>query len=364
MSRRRAQPRTEPQEHGGLRRRQIIQHVEQNLQMLVEILLVLSQRIDHHIQLFRIVLPRPLPRGGPGQIPVRRVDIPRQTRRVLAEHGARVDDLGVDPQQLAVRQHALLETGREEVDVVLHELVDGALGAGGVPARVQTRHEALPVGLDDLGGAEVEELLDEDEHAGAQRPGAAFPDFDRAVGAPVAPGRRFAVFDPGTRQERLEVAEGEEVAEEELVTGEGDSADDEAEGEGDGVVEDEGVEAGDLLVVGGIGLYRWVEEIVHAGVGTVDVEAGHVDDAHQPVGEGDLVHDDFDVFFEGVFGGDGARLANDDVEEGLEFAGVDEFRWFAELGTGELEKVGEEVGAIEEEVMFQASKSRREGMRG
>ena len=62
--------------------------------------------------------------------------------------------------------------------MVLHQLIDRAFrgtrcwfvfGAGVwfVFGGVQAAHEGSPVGLDDFRCAEVEELLDEDEHAGA-----------------------------------------------------------------------------------------------------------------------------------------------------------------------------------------------------
>lgn len=63
--------------------------------------------------------------------------------------------------------------------MVLHQLVDCALGSTGccfvftatiwlVFGGMQAAHECSPVWLDDFGCAEVEQLLDEDEHA---RPG-------------------------------------------------------------------------------------------------------------------------------------------------------------------------------------------------
>ena len=63
--------------------------------------------------------------------------------------------------------------------MVLHELVDCALGGAWgdwvvvwigdwlVFGGVQAAHEGSPIGLYDFGCAEVEELLDEDEHARA-----------------------------------------------------------------------------------------------------------------------------------------------------------------------------------------------------
>lgn len=53
--------------------------------------------------------------------------------------------------------------------------------------------------------------------------------------------------------------------------------------------------------------------------GFVLVDASDIDDAHEEFGEPDVVHLHFNVFFEGVLGGDAAGLAENEVEERLEF---------------------------------------------
>lgn len=89
-----------------------------------------------------------------------------------------------------------------------------------------------------------------------------------------------------------------------------------------------------------------------------------IHDAHQPAGESDVVHHDSDVLFERVFGSDGTRLADDDIQQGLEFSGVDIVGGFAEFGMCELEKVGEKVAAVEEEVVLETAESGGKSVRG
>lgn len=66
------------------------------------------------------------------------------------------------PQQLGVCKHALLETCGQEVDMILHELInrpldlsslDGVLSA---LCRFQPRHEGQPVGFNDFVCGKVE----------------------------------------------------------------------------------------------------------------------------------------------------------------------------------------------------------------
>lgn len=156
---------------------------------------------------------------------------------------------------------------------------------------------------------------------------------------------------PGGDEQGFEMAEGEDVAEEKLVSGEGDAGDDERQGEGNGIVKGQGFETGDFLFVardaagrcgGGVAAYA-------AAVG---VKAFDVDDLHQPVGEGDVAHGHFDVFFKRVFACDAARLTKHNVQEGLQFPRVDRLCGLLKLGSAEFEEVGEEVGAVEEEVVL------------
>jgi hypothetical protein len=82
-------------------------------------------------------------------------------------------------EEFAVGQHAFFQAGCEEVDVILHQLVDCAFRCAGchgfiagvgfrfVFGGVEAAHEGTPVGLDDFRCAEVEKLLDEDEHSRA-----------------------------------------------------------------------------------------------------------------------------------------------------------------------------------------------------
>jgi hypothetical protein len=51
----------------------------------------------------------------------------------------------------------------------------------------------LPVGLDNFGGAEIQELLDKDEHACTESPDSALPDLEVARGRSVRPDKAAGV---------------------------------------------------------------------------------------------------------------------------------------------------------------------------
>lgn len=81
-------------------------------------------------------------------------------------------------EEFAVCQHALFEAGCEEVNVILHQLIHCPLRGAWcrlviwacvwlVFRGMQAAHECPPIRLDDFGCAEVQELLHENEHAGA-----------------------------------------------------------------------------------------------------------------------------------------------------------------------------------------------------
>jgi len=157
------------------------------------------------------------------------------------------------PEELAVGEHALLETGVQKADVILHQLVDGPRHGLLVVVRVavlgvQTGHELGPVGLDDFGGAKVQQLLHEDEHPCPERPGPALPNLQRRVGPLVRPADAPRLRLPGGGELGLEVPQREQVSEEGLVPPDRLSADDERDGKGDRVVELERGEARGVLV--------------------------------------------------------------------------------------------------------------------
>lgn len=98
--------------------------------------------------------------------------------------------------------------------MVFHQFVDcprrflrsGTVVWVGVFAAVDARHEGLPVRFDDLGGAVVEGLLDEDEHLRTKGPGSAFPHFEFGVSAFVRPTEDFVVVFPAVDQEAFQVS--------------------------------------------------------------------------------------------------------------------------------------------------------------
>ncbi|KAL8825114.1 MAG: hypothetical protein Q9191_004613, partial [Dirinaria sp. TL-2023a] len=142
-------------------------------------------------------------------------------------------------------------------------------------------HQVLPVGLDHFGRAVVREMLDEDEHASAQRPCAPFPPLEFRVRALVRPAQHFVVVFPAVDQQAFEMAQGEQVAEEDLVPQYGLDADYEREGERNQEFEFERFEPRHLAVFfsrllrGGRGLV-----MVHAFVRRVLVDPPDVDYAH------------------------------------------------------------------------------------
>jgi hypothetical protein len=161
---------------------------------------------------------------------------------------------GIYLQQLAISKHTLLQTSCEEINMVLHQLINSALNLFTNMLRRQallfeSRHEADPIGLDDLSSAVVRELLHKHHHARAQRPRLALPLLDPCVLGPVLPHAVLALLAPALAQIGLEVLEAEQEAEEQLVAGQCDAADDQREREGHVVVEDEGLVAGDIFVV-------------------------------------------------------------------------------------------------------------------
>lgn len=157
-------------------------------------------------------------------------------------------------QQLAISKHTLLQASRKEINMILHQLINRALDLLTRTLRrrallLESAHEADPIGLDDLRSAVVCELLHKHHHARAQRPRLALPLLDARVPRPVLPHAVLALLAPALAQIGLEVLEADQEAEEQLVAGERDAADDQTQREGHVVVEDEGLIAGDVFVV-------------------------------------------------------------------------------------------------------------------
>ena len=96
------------------------------------------------------------------------------------------------PEELAVGQHALLQTGIQEIHMVLHQLIYRSRQARGRTGLVfllslEARHELLPIRLDHLGGTKIEQLLDKHEHPGAEGPHAPLPSLQDPFGAAMSP---------------------------------------------------------------------------------------------------------------------------------------------------------------------------------
>jgi hypothetical protein len=83
------------------------------------------------------------------------------------------------------------------------------------------------------------------------------------------------------------------------------------------------------------------------------VETLHVDDLHEPVCEAHIVDLDLDVFLVGVLDGYRTSVAGCQVKKRLQLANVDMLGWFLELQLAHLKEVSEEVGPVEEEVVFE-----------
>lgn len=108
--------------------------------------------------------------------------------------------------------------------MILHDFVHSPLdlrwaifSSIGWLARLQSRHQSLPVWLDDFRSTVVEQLLNEHQHSRSERPTSALPLLDLRVLALVLPREPIAVVRPGADEEGLEVAEREEETEKELV---------------------------------------------------------------------------------------------------------------------------------------------------
>ncbi len=95
------------------------------------------------------------------------------------------------------------------------------------------------------------------------------------------------------------------------------AADDEGQGKRDRKLEFEGFEAGHGVVFFCCRGVRGWGAVFLCGIvgGVVLVDAADVDDAHEKFGKPDIVHLDFDVFLEGILGGDAAGLAKNEVKK-------------------------------------------------
>ncbi len=196
--------------------------------------------------------------------------------------------------------------------MILHQFVHRARGPFDSGCRpilpvsllLQLGHQGQPVGLDDLGGAEVEELLDEDQHTRPQGPDAALPNLEpRRRRAAVNPDDATRVRLPSRRELGLDVPEREQVPEQGLVPPHRLAADDERHGEGYGIVELQRREAARIPVA--------LDGVVRSDrrQRLALFNARDVHDALQRLDERDLVHLHLDVLFEGVERDDAARLA-------------------------------------------------------
>ena len=109
-----------------------------------------------------------------------------------------------DPDELAVGEHAALQASVQEIHMVLHEFVHRPIWLPrAVYAAVlsfKSGHERLPVRLDDLQGAKVQQLLDEDDHASPQRPDPPLPYLQPPGRGLMTPYNGSVVGLPGRRQ--------------------------------------------------------------------------------------------------------------------------------------------------------------------
>ena len=109
-----------------------------------------------------------------------------------------------DPDELAVGEHAALQASVQEIHMVLHEFVNRAIrlprAIYAAVLSLQPRHERLPVRLDNFQGTEVQELLDEDDHASPQRPDPPLPYLQPPGRGLMTPYNGSVVGLPGRRQ--------------------------------------------------------------------------------------------------------------------------------------------------------------------
>ena len=159
---------------------------------------------------------------------VARADAARRRRRRREERGVAEAVRGVgegargpvqvreEPQQLVVREEALLEHEVEEDVVALERVVDG-------PRLVDVGQQIRVARLDDLEHGVVHQILREVEHARVEVERAAEVAPRAAVARPVQVLRRH-VARPDAQEPPLEALRAEQVAEDELVLDDGPAA--------------------------------------------------------------------------------------------------------------------------------------------
>jgi hypothetical protein len=107
--------------------------------------------------------------------------------------------------------------------------------------------------------------------------------------------------------------EGQEVSEEKLIAGESNAADNEREWEWDRVVERQRLVAGYVFLAlpGASGRRCWC---VSRQTRSICIHTLYIDHTHKPTGKADIIHNNSDVLFVGIFGRHGSWLSQNYIE--------------------------------------------------